>query len=122
MESAPIWQGQQAPPGQPNPQDAYASSAPEPPRRAWSRATVTAVAASAAVVVACGVTGFLVLRDDGGGAGDGKAVTFAFKNAGGDFVSWTHVGAHGVPDEVPDTTIRQILGTVRLFEEGDGQT
>lgn len=30
--------------------------------------------------------------------------------------------AHGVPDEVPDTTIRQILGTVRLFEEGDGQT
>lgn len=51
----------------------------------------------------------------------GKAVTFAFKNADGKFVSWTYVGAHGVPDEVPDTTIRQILSTVRLFEEGDGQ-
>ncbi|MFJ8750602.1 hypothetical protein ACIREO_14890 [Streptomyces sp. NPDC102441] len=52
---------------------------------------------------------------------DGKAVTFAFKNAEGDFVSWTYIGAHGVPDEVSDTTIRQILSTVRLFEEGDGQ-
>lgn len=295
-----MWQGEQSPPGQPNPRDSYVSPAPEPPRRAWSRATVTAVAASAAVVVACGVTGFLVLRDDGGNGGDGKdrvdakssasapaspegtarsaagggsgplvpgwntvvnakrgitfdvpaswtrqsadwvsyvakdddpeekplvammapavleekwctsdddkdghaedtplastgttgekgsksaaeaaedtaknwvyggyaqpdtslltvgeprpyrtksgvegslvtvtssgtpkkgrcdsagkAVTFAFKNAGGDFVSWTYVGAHGVPDEVSDTTIRQILRTVRLFEEGDGQT
>ncbi|WP_031084504.1 hypothetical protein [Streptomyces sp. NRRL WC-3549] len=52
---------------------------------------------------------------------DGKAVTFAFKNAEGSFVSWTYVGAHGVPDEVPDATIREILGTVRLYEEGDGQ-
>ncbi|MCX4449500.1 hypothetical protein [Streptomyces sp. NBC_01789] len=51
---------------------------------------------------------------------DGKAVTFAFKNAEGRFVSWTYVGAHGVPDEVSDATIRQILGTVRLFKEGDG--
>ncbi|MFG2670270.1 hypothetical protein [Streptomyces sp. NPDC048445] len=53
--------------------------------------------------------------------GDGKAVTFAFKNAKGAFVSWTYVGAHGVPDEVPDTTIRKILSTVRLFKKGDGQ-
>ncbi|MFD9291735.1 hypothetical protein ACFWBV_26305 [Streptomyces sp. NPDC060030] len=52
---------------------------------------------------------------------DGKAVTFAFKNAEGKFVSWTYVGAHGVPDEVPDATIREILSTVRLFENGDGQ-
>ncbi|MFC9943504.1 hypothetical protein [Streptomyces pratensis] len=52
---------------------------------------------------------------------DGKAVTFAFKNAEGAFVSWTYLGAHGVPDEVSDATIRQILSTVRLFEEGDGQ-
>ncbi len=52
---------------------------------------------------------------------DGKAVTFAFKNAEGKFVSWTYVGAHGVSDEVPDATIREILSTVRLFEEGDGQ-
>lgn len=52
---------------------------------------------------------------------DGKAVTFAFKNAEGKFVSWTYVGAHGVPDEVSDATIRQILSTVRLFKAGDGQ-
>lgn len=52
---------------------------------------------------------------------DGKAVTFAFKNAEGKFVSWTYVGVHGVPDEVSDATIRQILGTVRLFKEGDGE-
>ncbi|MFD7973335.1 hypothetical protein [Streptomyces clavifer] len=51
---------------------------------------------------------------------DGKAVTFAFKNAEGDFVSWTYFGAHGVSDEVPDATIREILSTVRLFEKGDG--
>ncbi|MEU8735816.1 hypothetical protein ACFYPK_20560 [Streptomyces halstedii] len=51
---------------------------------------------------------------------DGKAVTFAFKNAEGAYVSWTYVGAHGVPDEVPDATIREILSTVRLYEEGDG--
>lgn len=51
----------------------------------------------------------------------GKAVTFAFKNAKGAFVSWTYVGAHGVPDEVSDTKIRQILSTVRLFKAGDGQ-
>ncbi|WNI32284.1 hypothetical protein [Streptomyces sp. ITFR-6] len=53
--------------------------------------------------------------------GDDKAVTFAFKNAKGVFVSWTYVGAHGVPDEVPDTTIRKILSTVRLFKKGDGE-
>ncbi|MFE5077020.1 hypothetical protein [Streptomyces halstedii] len=52
---------------------------------------------------------------------DGKAVTFAFKNAEGAYVSWTYVGAHGVPDEVPDATIREILSTVRLYEEGDGE-
>ncbi|MGZ2360828.1 hypothetical protein LRE75_29810 [Streptomyces sp. 372A] len=52
---------------------------------------------------------------------DGKAVTFAFKNAEGRFVSWTYVGAHGVQDEVSDATIRRILGTVRLFKDGDGE-
>ncbi|NEC63702.1 hypothetical protein [Streptomyces sp. SID9727] len=52
---------------------------------------------------------------------DGKAVTFAFKNAEGRFVSWTYVGAHGVQDEVSDATIRRILSTVRLFEDGDGE-
>ncbi|MEE4489494.1 hypothetical protein [Streptomyces sp. BE230] len=292
-----MWQGQQSPSGEPNQQKTYPGSAPEPPRRPRNRATLAVVAAATAVVVACGVTGFLVLRDNDGGKGndpaeakpaatgpaspdgsdrsateagsgplvpgwntvvnakrgitfdvpaswarqsaswvsyvaedddpeekplvammapavlkekwctsddnkdgneedtslastgttgekgsksaaeaaedtaknwvygaytqpdrtrlsigepesyrtesgvegslvivtssgtpktnkcdsDGKAMTFAFKNAAGDFVSWTYIGAHGVPDEVSDNTIRQILSTVRLFKEGDGQ-
>ncbi|RFU87764.1 hypothetical protein DY218_05790 [Streptomyces triticagri] len=52
---------------------------------------------------------------------DGKATTFAFENAEGDFVSWSLIGAHGVPDEVSDATVRKILSTVRLLEEGDGR-
>ncbi|GHH85009.1 hypothetical protein GCM10018793_51310 [Streptomyces sulfonofaciens] len=45
---------------------------------------------------------------------DGKATTFAFKNAAGDFVSWTFYGAKGVKEEVPEATIQKILSTVRL--------
>ncbi|QTD97146.1 hypothetical protein [Streptomyces cyanogenus] len=45
---------------------------------------------------------------------DGKAVTFAFKNSKGNFVSWTLYGAKGVKDELPDATIDKILTTVRL--------
>ncbi|WP_119286747.1 hypothetical protein [Streptomyces sp. YIM 130001] len=52
---------------------------------------------------------------------DGKATTFAFENAQGDFVSWTLIGVHGVPDEVSDATVAKILSTVRLFKEGDGR-
>jgi hypothetical protein len=46
---------------------------------------------------------------------DGKATTFAFKNGDGDFASWSFVGAKGVGEEVPDATVRRILGTVRLY-------
>ncbi|ORT59943.1 hypothetical protein [Streptomyces sp. CB03238] len=46
---------------------------------------------------------------------DGKATAFAFKNAEGDIVSWTFLGATGVREEVPDATVRRILGTVRLM-------
>ncbi|MBD0844489.1 hypothetical protein [Streptomyces sp. TRM68416] len=46
---------------------------------------------------------------------DGKATTFAFENADGDFASWSFVAAKGVGEEVPDTTIRQIMRTVRLY-------
>ncbi|MDX6364016.1 MAG: hypothetical protein QOC85_3026 [Streptomyces sp.] len=46
-------------------------------------------------------------------ASDGKAVTFGFKNSAGDFVSWSFFGAKGVKDEVPKSTIMQILSTVR---------
>ncbi|AQW48403.1 hypothetical protein SHXM_01866 [Streptomyces hygroscopicus] len=47
---------------------------------------------------------------------DGKATTFAFENADGDIVSWTFLGARGVKEEVPDETVRKILGTVRLYD------
>ncbi|MGW3497788.1 hypothetical protein [Streptomyces sp. NPDC001020] len=50
-------------------------------------------------------------------ASDGKAVTFAFKNSKGDFVSWDFYGAKGVRDEVPTATIMKILNTVRLHGE-----
>lgn len=46
---------------------------------------------------------------------DGKATTFAFRNGEGDFASWSFVGARGVGEEVPDATVRKILGTVRLY-------
>ncbi|GGW24897.1 hypothetical protein GCM10010381_05320 [Streptomyces xantholiticus] len=45
---------------------------------------------------------------------DGKATAFAFKNPKGDIVSWTFVGAKGVREEVPDTTVHKVLSTVRL--------
>ncbi|MFD9422922.1 hypothetical protein [Streptomyces sp. NPDC060054] len=46
---------------------------------------------------------------------DGKATAFAFRNAKGEIVSWTFVGVRGVGDEVPESTVRKILGTVRLM-------
>ncbi|PZT70021.1 hypothetical protein DN402_29525 [Streptomyces sp. SW4] len=50
-------------------------------------------------------------------ATDGKAVTFAFKNGAGDFVTWNLYGAKGVDEEIPQKTIDKILSTVRLTEE-----
>ncbi|AOR34002.1 hypothetical protein BFF78_25770 [Streptomyces fodineus] len=47
-------------------------------------------------------------------ASDGKALSFGFKNAASDFVSWNFYGAKGVHDEVPQATIMKILSTVRL--------
>lgn len=48
---------------------------------------------------------------------EGKAITFAFKNSAGDFVTWNLYGAKGVKDEVPEATVQKILSTVRLTEE-----
>ncbi|MFF1448924.1 hypothetical protein ACFVYF_12345 [Streptomyces sp. NPDC058274] len=48
---------------------------------------------------------------------DGKATTFAFKDPEGDLVSWSFYGPKGVSDEVPDATVRKILGTVRLSKD-----
>ncbi|MFD3579983.1 hypothetical protein [Streptomyces sp. NPDC058644] len=44
---------------------------------------------------------------------DGKATVFAFKDSDGAFASWSFHGAAGVSDEVPDATVKKILGTVR---------
>lgn len=46
---------------------------------------------------------------------DGRATTFAFKNAEGDFASWSFFGAAGVEEEVPQATVEEILSTVRVF-------
>ncbi|MFS0691259.1 hypothetical protein [Streptomyces nitrosporeus] len=47
---------------------------------------------------------------------DGKAISFGFKNAKGEYASWILYAAAGVDDELPDTTIQKILSTVRLAE------
>ncbi|MEV7462559.1 hypothetical protein [Streptomyces rubiginosohelvolus] len=49
-------------------------------------------------------------------ADDGKATAFAFENPAGETLSWTFVGVRGVDDEVPEPTMRKILGTVRLVD------
>ncbi|MBC2902720.1 hypothetical protein [Streptomyces cupreus] len=47
---------------------------------------------------------------------EGKAITFAFENGAGDYVTWNLFGAKGVKGEIPEATIQQILSTVRLTE------
>ncbi|MFF9351186.1 hypothetical protein [Streptomyces sp. NPDC014734] len=47
-------------------------------------------------------------------ASDGKAITFGFRNSAGDLVAWSLYGATGVKNELPDSTVMKILGTVRL--------
>ncbi|MFF0064624.1 hypothetical protein ACFYRC_24340 [Streptomyces sp. NPDC005279] len=51
---------------------------------------------------------------------DGKSIAFSFKNSKGDFTSWVLYANKGVPDEVPDATIAQILSTVRLADTPAG--
>ncbi|GGW44773.1 hypothetical protein GCM10010503_22160 [Streptomyces lucensis JCM 4490] len=45
---------------------------------------------------------------------DGKALTFGFKNAAHNYVSFNFFGAKGVPGEVPRATVLKVLSTVRL--------
>ncbi|WP_229825745.1 hypothetical protein [Streptomyces sindenensis] len=47
---------------------------------------------------------------------DGTATGFAFENPAGETLSRTFVGVRGVDDEVPEPTVRKIIGTVRLVE------
>lgn len=71
-----------------------------------------------------GITGTVATAESSGVAKkgpcdhDGKATVFGFKDAKGDFVSWTFHGVKGVPEEVPDVTVRKVLGTVRLTGVG----
>ncbi|MFD5709449.1 hypothetical protein ACFWHW_03490 [Streptomyces pharetrae] len=75
---------------------------------------------------ASGLTGSLATSSSSGVerrgrcGSDGKATTFAFENPDGDVVSWSFAGADGVGDEVPDTTVRQIARTVRLYDPASG--
>ncbi|WP_326812211.1 hypothetical protein OIE62_08360 [Streptomyces scopuliridis] len=45
---------------------------------------------------------------------DGKSIAFTFANAKGDFSTWVLYANKGVPDEIPDETIKKIMSTVRL--------
>ncbi|MEU1117191.1 MULTISPECIES: hypothetical protein [unclassified Streptomyces] len=69
-----------------------------------------------------GVKGSLVTSTTSGAAtsakcdSEGKATTFGFKNESGEYVAWTLYGAKGVKEEVPDATVKKILGTVRWTE------
>ncbi|MFE7776961.1 hypothetical protein ACFU5O_24325 [Streptomyces sp. NPDC057445] len=48
---------------------------------------------------------------------DGKSIAFTFKNSQGDFSTWVLYASKGVKEEIPDATIKQILGTVRLADD-----
>jgi hypothetical protein len=47
---------------------------------------------------------------------DGKATSFGFKDSKGKLVSWSFFGAKGVSEEVPDATVKKMLGTVREYD------
>ncbi|RVU23880.1 hypothetical protein EOT10_17635 [Streptomyces antnestii] len=76
---------------------------------------------------ASGLTGSLVTasstgvkeKKHGKCSSDGKSAVFAFKDAEGDFASWSFFGVKGVKDEVPDATVRKIVSTVRLVDVSD---
>lgn len=78
-------------------------------------------APAASFTTASGLTGSVATSESAGVERqdkcdtDGKATTFAFKNAEGDFASWSFFGAAGVDEEVPQVTVEKILSTVRVF-------
>ncbi|MFJ4971677.1 hypothetical protein [Streptomyces sp. NPDC088755] len=51
---------------------------------------------------------------------DGKSIAFSFKNGNDEFSTWVLYGPKGVEGELPDTTIQQILSTVRLAGKPTG--
>ncbi|MGW8376800.1 hypothetical protein [Streptomyces sp. ODS28] len=50
----------------------------------------------------------------------GKVVTAAFANEHGERVVWVHSTAAGVDGEVPDATIKQMIASLRPYEEPSG--
>ncbi|MFI1393955.1 hypothetical protein [Streptomyces sp. NPDC020681] len=76
--------------------------------------TKSGLAGSIATATAIGV------KKDNKCETDGKAIAFSFKDAAGEFKSWVLYSNKGVPDEVPDATIQQILSTVRLAKTSTG--
>ncbi|MEE1798919.1 hypothetical protein ACIQVO_13805 [Streptomyces sp. NPDC101062] len=45
---------------------------------------------------------------------DGKSIAFTFTTAKGDYSTWVLYANKGVADEVPEATMKKIMGTVRL--------
>ncbi|MGW7207351.1 hypothetical protein [Streptomyces sp. NPDC054837] len=82
-------------------------------------------AAATSFTTASGLTGSVATSESSGVERqdkcdtDGKATTFAFKNAEGDFASWSFFGAAGVDEEVPQATVEKIMSTVRVFTPGE---
>jgi hypothetical protein len=77
---------------------------------------------AAPFTTASGLTGSVATSQSAGVAkkgkcdSDGRSTTFAFKLPDGDFASWSFSGAKGVKEEVADSTVRQIMATVRTYE------
>ncbi|MFH8803233.1 hypothetical protein ACH4F6_27140 [Streptomyces sp. NPDC017936] len=45
----------------------------------------------------------------------GRATAFAFRTSDGDLASWPFSAPRGAAGEVPDATIRDVMGTVRAL-------
>ncbi|MBO1337257.1 hypothetical protein [Streptomyces sp. VRA16 Mangrove soil] len=52
-------------------------------------------------------------------ASDGRAITFGFQQADGDYAAWSLYAATGVKGAVSDKTIMKILSTVRLYDANE---
>jgi hypothetical protein len=78
------------------------------------------VVAGTPYTTASGLTGSLATATAAGVkktskcATDGKSFAFSFKDASGEFKSWVLYANKGVTGEIPDSTVRQILSTLRL--------
>ncbi|MEU0621682.1 hypothetical protein ABZ329_12610 [Streptomyces rubiginosohelvolus] len=93
-----------------NGSDAQSAEEKAPTGAAKPFTTESGLAGSVATATATGVDG------PGRCAYDGEATAFAFDSPAGETLSWTFVGVRGVDDQVPEPTVRKILGTVRLVD------